>query len=359
MDKRICIIGQFPPPIHGLSKALDTLYNSELKEKYQFGKIDLTDNKRFIGNLIKLIKSNYDIYYLTISQSKFGNIRDLVILKLIQMKNKKIIIHLHGGGFRNVLDEDMNKIQRRLNYRILGRVDIAIVLGESLKSIFKGIVPSEKIKVVKNCVDNEFVINDKEFDSKINKLKTKGKYNILYLSNFIEDKGYKDVLNLAKYIKDLNDNRFNFIFAGKFFFEKDKEQFFKFIKDNNLNEIIDYRGIVNGKDKKNLLKESDYFILLTRYKNEGQPISIIEAAANGLEVITTNHAGILDILDEHHMLVFDTSDIRSEEIYKKIIEEYLNLENKYKLLAINREKIIREFSQENYLMEIDRIFDRI
>lgn len=28
--KKICFIAQFPPPMHGLSKAVDTLYNSEL-----------------------------------------------------------------------------------------------------------------------------------------------------------------------------------------------------------------------------------------------------------------------------------------------------------------------------------------
>lgn len=28
--KKICFIAQFPPPMHGLSKAVETLYNSEL-----------------------------------------------------------------------------------------------------------------------------------------------------------------------------------------------------------------------------------------------------------------------------------------------------------------------------------------
>ena len=28
--KEICFIAQFPPPMHGLSKAVETLYNSEL-----------------------------------------------------------------------------------------------------------------------------------------------------------------------------------------------------------------------------------------------------------------------------------------------------------------------------------------
>ncbi len=38
-----------------------------------------------------------------------------------------------------------------------------------------------------------------------------------------------------------------------------------------------------------------YFALPTRYPNEGQPISILEAMGNGMFIITTDHAGIPDI----------------------------------------------------------------
>ena len=41
--KKICFIAQFPPPIHGLSKAVDTLYNSSLKEEFDFEKVSLYD----------------------------------------------------------------------------------------------------------------------------------------------------------------------------------------------------------------------------------------------------------------------------------------------------------------------------
>ena len=40
MKKKIGIIGQFPPPMHGLSKALDTLYNSYLQDEFNLIKID-------------------------------------------------------------------------------------------------------------------------------------------------------------------------------------------------------------------------------------------------------------------------------------------------------------------------------
>lgn len=359
MKKKIGIIGQFPPPIHGLSKALDTLYNSYLNEKFDFKKIDIKNNKKFLMNLIKIAFSKMDLYYLTLSQSKFGNIRDLIIIKLVQLKNRKIIIHLHGGGFRNMLDEEFGNFQKIINYNILSKVEASIVLGESLRYIFEDIIPNEKIFIVKNCVDNEFVISDNEFNEKLLSLKIKKEFKILYLSNFIKDKGYNEVLQLANKVKEKEDERFKFIFAGKFFKEEDKEEFFNYIDQNKLSSIIEYKGIVSGEDKLNLFKESDIFILLTRYKKEGQPISIIEAVANGLKVISTNHAGIKDILDSNEMILVDKNDINLEKIYSELINEYKNREILAEKVLINRKNILNNFSEKNYLICLERIFNNL
>ena len=54
MMKKICFIAQFPPPMHGLSKAVETLYNSNLnfeidsQGEFEFEKVDITNNKNFI-----------------------------------------------------------------------------------------------------------------------------------------------------------------------------------------------------------------------------------------------------------------------------------------------------------------------
>ena len=81
--KTVCIISQFPPPMHGLSKAVDTIVNSYISEKYDLEIIDTKNNKEFLKNLYKLFVSNADLYYFTISQSVGGNLRDLIILKLL------------------------------------------------------------------------------------------------------------------------------------------------------------------------------------------------------------------------------------------------------------------------------------
>ena len=357
MKKKIGIIGQFPPPMHGLSKALDTLYNSYLNKEFDFTKIDITNNKKFLSNLFKIMFSKLDLYYLTISQSKFGNIRDLIMIKLIQLKKRKIIIHLHGGGFRNILDNEFGSFQKKINYKILSKIHAGIVLGNSLRYIFEGIIPEEKIYVVKNCVDDEFVISNEEYNEKMLSLENKEEFRILYLSNFIKEKGYKEVLQLAKLVKENNDKRFKFIFAGKFFDNDDKKDFFEYIDKNELNHIIEYKGIVGGNDKIDLLRKCDIFILLTRYKNEGQPISIIEAAGNGLEIIATNHSGINDILGTNEMIFIEKENIKIEKIYAELIKAID--EKEIDRLNRNREKILVDFSEEKYLSDFKIIFNSI
>ena len=357
MKKKVGIIGQFPPPMHGLSKAVDTLYNSYLSKEFEFIKIDITNNKMFLCNFFKILIGKLDLYYLTISQSKFGNVRDLIIIELIKLKKSKIIIHLHGGGFRKILDNEFSTYQRKINYRILSKVDGGIVLGESLTYIFEGIIPKDRIYIVRNCVDDEFVISDNEFNEKIKLLKSKNKFKILYLSNFIKEKGYGEVLKIAKLCKEKNDNRFEFIFAGKFFNKEDEKEFFEYIKKNNLTSIINYRGVVSGREKLNILKESDLFILLTKYKNEGQPISIIEAAANGLMIVTTNHAGIMDILGRREMIIAEKNDINSVEILNDIIDKYEKREAFITLIKKNRKYILKSFSRQIYLENLKNVFN--
>ena len=67
--KKICFIAQFPPPMHGLSKAVETLYNSNLNSEidpqgeFEFEKVDITNNKNFIKNLLKISRSKADLFY--------------------------------------------------------------------------------------------------------------------------------------------------------------------------------------------------------------------------------------------------------------------------------------------------------
>ena len=257
--KKICFIAQFPPPMHGLSKAVETLYNSNLNAdidphgEFEFEKVDITNNKNFIKNLLKISRSKADLFYFTISQTKGGNLRDLVVFKLLELQRKKCLIHLHGGYYRQLVDNDMAGWQRKANYKAIKKLAGAIVLSESLKSIFDGLIDEDKIFVVENCVDDQYLLTDQEIEDKLAALKNKKVLHVLWLSNFIRSKGYPFILEIAKVEKERVDTgeekRFHFDFAGKFFEESEKEYFESYVKENGLEEYITYHGVVGGEEK--------------------------------------------------------------------------------------------------------------
>ena len=354
--KKICFIAQFPPPMHGLSKAVETLYNSRLSQEFDFEKINITNNKLFLKNLNLIRKSKADLFYFTISQTKGGNFRDLLIFKLLRRQRKKCLIHLHGGYYRQLVDNNMGAWQRKANYRAISKLDGAIVLGESLKPIFKGMIPDDKIYVVPNCVDDQYLMSDDEFNEKVRTLENRKIRHVLYLSNFIRSKGYPEVLEMAKLEKERveagGERKLYFDFAGRFFEKHEEDYFNGYIKDNKLEEYVKYHGVVGGDKKRKLLKESDVFVLLTRYPNEGQPISILEAMGNGMVIVTTDHAGISDIVEDGvNGFCFSKSQYSSKLAYAKI------LKSSYRELEINgRVKVMKKYTQRDYIDTFERIF---
>lgn len=360
--KKICFIAQFPPPMHGLSKAVETLYNSELNSEinsisqFEFEKVDITNNKDFPKNLLKISRSKADLFYFTISQTKGGNLRDLMIFKLLELQHKKCLIHLHGGYYRQLVDNGMSVWQRQANYKAIRKLAGVIVLSDSLKKIFEGMIDNNKIFVVENCVDNQYLLTDQEIEEKLKKLESVKILHVLWLSNFIRSKGYQFVLEMAKVEKERVDaggeRRFHFDFAGKFFEESEKGYFEKYIKENELDEYITYHGVVGGEKKKELLKKCYLFALPTRYPNEGQPISILEAMGNGMFIITTDHAGIPDIVHPNRNGAIIHEHNSAVEIYNKLP----NINNIMAVAKENRSQIIFAFKQANYIDNMQQVF---
>ena len=335
-----------------MSKAVETLYTSEIiNRKYYLIKVDITSNKRFLVNYRKISNIDADLFYFTISQSIGGNIRDLIILRRLRKQKKKCLIHLHGGYYRQLLENDMGSIQKKWNIKAMKEVSGAIVLGKSLRYIYEGLV--KNIYIVPNCVDDEFLLDDID-----NKPSTEV-YHILYLSNFIRTKGYDIVLNMAKIYKNTAiEKKLHFDFAGRFYGDEEEQYFNDFIKDNNLDDIVTYHGVVTGNEKRKLLKYSTFFILPTNYPKEGQPISILEAMGNGMIILTTNHAGIPDIVEDKKngcVLPWSTNlDLMYMDYINSITDEEIQAieENNYNIVKDN-------YLEADYINNLNNLFDKV
>lgn len=308
---KILIIGPFPNPITGQSIAnemileglkeiyevdyIDTNFYKELTDKTKQGKFDFNKIKITLKNCFsdckKILETKYDVVYMTPGGTYLGFMRFAHYMICSFFKKRKVVLHIHNGCFRRMYDSQ-NTLKRKSLDMLLRKVNRVIVLGESLKSLFEGIIPKDKICVCENGVQDDVVATENEIKEKIERYNKDTKKRVLYLSNLMEEKG---ILDLLKASEKFNGDEIEFNLAGAIepsIKEKIKDYLRKYPNK------IKYHGMVRGEQKKKLLLENYIFILPTYYSNEGQPISILEAYATGCAVITDETiGGIKDIFE--------------------------------------------------------------
>jgi glycosyltransferase involved in cell wall biosynthesis len=232
-----------------------------------------------------------DAIYLTVSQSVAGNAKDLVIFALCFRRLRSTVIHLHGGaGMREIVFG--SPTLRAVNRFFLTRLGGVIVLGDSHRQIYRGIVPDARIHVVPNFAEDELFTTAENIDAKFDR---PGGLRMLFLSNLLPGKGHEELVDAFLSLDDGTKTSIRLDFAGAFESDRQKDRFLARITGDNR---VRYHGIVSGERKRALFDQAHVFCLPTYYPYEGQPISLLEAYASGCAVVTTDHSGIPDIFQD-------------------------------------------------------------
>lgn len=301
-NANVLLIGPFSPPVNGVSFANDILLKNFCTQKMRIETVNtststLSSNQgskfskrkafSFLHIYLEIYKVFYtQLLYVTPGQTFFGILKYSPFFLSAIILNKPYIIHVHGNYLGREY-KTLRGIKRKIVHYLLSNASAGIVLSKSLRENFSGILPADKIFVVENFVENEIY--------KIKKLiKKKDKPRILYLSNLMLEKGILELLDALVILKS-NNIDFHAILAGAI--EDDlKGEIDKRLKV--LGDRVEYVGTVSGPNKIMKFLDANIFILPTYYKMEGQPISLLEGLATGNIIITTNHAGIPDIIGQ-------------------------------------------------------------
>ena len=363
--KKILLLGPFPigdKGLNGQTIANQTLYEG-LSKKYDVSfintlkNLDFTDKKEqgkfklgkflkiflsFFTEVFHILFSKYDVIYMTPGQSFLGFMRFSPYMILGFMKRTPCYIHIHGGNFRNVYESLSFKKQSILNY-FFKRLSGVIVLGNSLKSMFKDLVEENKIFVCENGVQDYVIATEKEIEEKVERFNKSKKRKILYLSNLMKEKGILEVLKVSEKFS-VNEIEFNIAGAIEPEIRDIVEEYLK----KYPNKLI-YHGIVNGEKKRELLLENDIFILPSW--DEGQPISILEAYITGCAVITDeNIGGIRDIFQNKVNGILCTAK-DTESIYSAIVK----IKDDNSFIKNNYKYGIKNFKKEIFVRKIENI----
>ncbi|MBL0358086.1 MAG: glycosyltransferase family 4 protein [Chitinophagaceae bacterium] len=207
-------------------------------------------------------------------------IRKSVVLLLSKLFGKTTLLHIHGGEFK-VYYEGSGALKPYILY-ILNAADELMVLSDEWKTYFDSITKKHKAIVVNNPVI---------MPEKVNRNTVQIPVRILYLNHVTVKKGIFDIVELFKKNKSAYKGVFKLSIAGT---GNELEKLTTEIAENGLEELIDYKGWVSGKQKDDLIQDCNLFILTSYY--EGLPMSILESMAFGKPVISSNVGGIPQIV---------------------------------------------------------------
>jgi glycosyltransferase involved in cell wall biosynthesis len=299
----VLLIGPTPPPFHGVAVAVQTLLQSCIVEQFRVCHLDLADRRGiqyvnkpdlhdialFLQQWLRLVNillhACPTLTYLVLSQSTIGFLRDSLLIWPAYVRGSHIVLHLHGGNFREWF-LGRSWFMKAYVHTVLRRVTRVIVLGESLKCQFDGLVENCRIAVVSNGIDWKSHCASETFAA------SSSRYQILHLSTLSRLKG---ALVLMKAIPLVVHRRrdVEFVFAGPWSHTEDKEWAEKYIAQHDIGKHIRFSGQVDGDEKRSLFDSADLFVF-PGVQQEGQPLVVLEAMAAGLPVIFTNRGCLRD-----------------------------------------------------------------
>jgi len=340
----ICILGQYPPHIGGisshtylLSKQLqrrgDEVYILTYPHPYvkdikgiKVETAPTSNIKGFRGLLfsmtatLKLMKMvrQYDINLI---HAHFIIPPGLIGVMVGSIFRKKTALTVHGS---DLLIQAKNPLLRPIIKFVLKRTDYILVVTKALKDNVLNLgISADKIYLTSNAVDTrKFNPENLELppDIKLNS----DKPTILFVGNLVAQKGIKYLLKAKKLMN--TDAKLLIIGDGPL-----RGAMEDIVKKEAINDVI-FTGA--RRDVENIMPSTQVLILPS--VSEGFPITILEALSSGLPVVATRVGGVSEVLNQNVGIIVEPSDpIGLAEAVDTIIKNN-ELRNSMKVAARER-----------------------
>lgn len=225
---------------------------------------------QFLGKVLR-----YDIVHVNMA-SDSSYYRKSVFIRTARACRRKVVIHQHGGSFQEFYQQELSERGRRKARKVLSMGDAFLVLGTEWKNFFGTLIGEDRITVLPNAVR----IPEKTE-------KQYGSHRILFLGRLCRAKGIEELLYAVRQLREKYPD-LHLDLAGVWEDEKLRAQV------RTLEGCVTEPGWVGGSRKQQYLRECDIFVLPSYF--EGQPVSVLEAMANGCGIVASEVGDIPDMI---------------------------------------------------------------
>lgn len=303
--RKLLVIAQLPPPVHGAALMNQRLVSSELVEQcytVEVLPIKATENldeiRKFqmkkvlvslglLGTLAgRLRRFKPDVVYLSLSPSGLGFVRDLLITLMLRTAGIRHVFFLHVKGITRTAAG--NPLMHGLYRWVFGKAGV-IQHSPRLYPDIQRYVDERRIRFVPNGIEDPgtWPRPARAADGRVP--------TILFLSNMMESKGPLVLLDALALLKR-RGVAFRADFAGAWRGAVQPDSMQRMVADRKLDDAVRLHGPVYGSDKTALLRDADIFAFPTYYPGETFSLVVIEAMASGLPAVTTDEGALADLV---------------------------------------------------------------
>lgn len=304
MDVVATVLGKFPPPIDGQAMATTRLAtmlerNGRVLRVPMFPQGDHTSRGQRLQHYIRIrhrvrqqlaAAPQAPVLWAMISPHVVSHWRDWLTVVPAFQPNQRVYGISHWGNFDRLFRSPWT---RHSAQRMVKRLAGLVFLDERLAEQCAPWVPDAKRLVIPNTVDAEVIPAAGEVAKKQTQFSLERPLRLLYLSNMIASKGYRELLD-AVHLLHQRGVAVEAKFVGRWLDGEAAEQAFqRQVAKRGLASIIQVLGPVHDRGSiKQHHMHADVFCLPTYYPTEAQPLAILEAMSAGTPVVSTTHAGI-------------------------------------------------------------------
>lgn len=275
----------------------------------------LSDYARFA---LTLVRKTNDVYLVNTSFGPTGCYRDQVYILLLKLLNKKVVVFFHGWDKKFEAKIEGKNQQNRFPIKTFKKVDMVIVLADDFKNKLVSWGFKQPIFLETTVVDSSLTSGIKR--TTFERCDGENPLIFLFIARIEREKGIFEAIDLFDNIqKKISSRKFIFKIAGDGSILDEVKKYVDIQKIEN----IEFLGYVSGEAKKKLLESSHIFLFPTKH-GEGMPISLLEAMAFGLPLLTTQQGGIKDFFEDSKMGIALPEDGSINQVTITRIEKLIN-----------------------------------
>lgn len=224
------------------------------------------------------------------------------------------VAHVHATEFDRSGMNGGNPVVIAIEREGLMLADKILAVSEETKNIIheKYDIPLDKIDVVYNSLDEDFIKSSYEYNADnykyIEAYKSLGYKIVSTVGRFTIQKGLSHMLRAAKRAIDA-DPKLLFIFAGD---GEEKESLIRLAADLKISKNVIFTGFVRGKKLRDIYSLSDIFVMSSVSEPFG--LTALEAAHHGNVLILTKQSGVAEVLRSVMEYDFWDEDKLADEI---------------------------------------------